>query len=535
MTYQHDILIIGSGAAGLSLALQLAKYASVGVLSKNEITEGATAYAQGGIAAALGANDSIKSHIQDTLYAGVGLCHEEIVQFVVEHGQQSIQWLTKLGVNFTKLHNDGSDIDFHLHQEGGHSHRRILHASDSTGRAIVTTLGSQAAKHKNIELFEHRTAIDLIVGKSTHATSVKQCYGAYIYNRKNATVEVFKTKFLILATGGAGKTYLYTSNPDTCTGDGIAMAWRAGCKIANMEFIQFHPTCLYHRDAKSFLISEALRGEGAKLILGDGSLFMHRFHESAELAPRDIVARAIDHEIKRLGVKCVYLDITHKTKDFITSRFPTIYKKCLHFGFDIAEQPIPIVPAAHYSCGGIVVNIHGQTDIPNLYAIGEVAHSGLHGANRIASNSLLECIVFANSAFKSIQNRLSEIAMPMQLQDWDESQVTDSKQNVVISHNWDEIRRCMWDYVGVVRTTKNLHKARKRINMLKKEITEHYKAFRITNDLIELRNLVTTAKLIIDCALKRKESRGLHYSLDYPEPDLNKHPQDTILIPKNNT
>ena len=532
MTYQYDVLIIGSGAAGLSLALQLADHASIGILSKNEITEGATTYAQGGIAAVLDANDSIKSHIQDTLYAGAGLCQEKIVQFVVEHGRQSIQWLDQLGVNFTKLHSDGKDIDFHLHQEGGHSHRRILHASDSTGRAMVTTLGAQVSAHKNIEIFEHRTAIDLIMSKPADATAVKQCYGAYVYNQTNATVEVFKTRFLILATGGAGKTYLYTSNPDTCTGDGVAMAWRAGCRIANMEFMQFHPTCLFHRDAKSFLISEALRGEGAKLILKDGSLFMHRFHAAAELAPRDIVARAIDHEIKRLGVQCVYLDITHKTKDFITSRFPTIYKKCLHFGFDIVAEPIPVVPAAHYSCGGVMVNIHGQTDVCNLYAIGEVAHSGLHGANRIASNSLLECIVFANSAAKSIKKRLSEIAMPQHLQSWDESQITDSKQNIVIAHNWDEIRRCMWDYVGVVRTTKNLRKAKQRLNLLKKEINEYYRSFRISNDLIELRNLVTTAQLIVACALKRKESRGLHYSLDYPKTNLNKPPQNTILIPK---
>ncbi len=530
--YQHDVLIIGSGASGLSLALQLAKHASVAVLSKGKLTEGATFYAQGGVSAVLDTRDSIDSHVQDTLHTGAGLCNEEIVRFVVEHGRESIQWLTDLGVNFTKVIDADGSVDFHLHKEGGHSHRRIIHASDSTGRAIETTLESRVREHSSIELFEYRTAIDLITSeKSGQSLSVNKCLGAYVYDEAEAAVEVFKAKFVILATGGVGKVYLYTSNPDICTGDGIAMAWRAGCSIADMEFIQFHPTCLYHPHAKSFLISEALRGEGAKLLLANGKPFMQRFDKRAELAPRDVVARAIDHEMKKTGGECVYLDISHRPKDFIISHFPNIYQKCLCFGFDLAKQPVPVVPAAHYTCGGIVVDKRGRTDIAGLYAIGEVTNSGLHGANRMASNSLLECIVFAHSAFRDIMIRLAETEMPQQLPEWDESQVTDSDEEVVVSHNWDEIRRFMWDYVGIVRTTKRLHRAQSRVRLLQQEIMEYYSNFRVTNDLIELRNLVTVAELIIRSALLRKESRGLHYSLDYPEPDNNKTPQNTVLIP----
>jgi len=530
--YQHDVLIIGSGASGLSLALQLAEHASVAVLSKSELSEGATFYAQGGVSAVLDTCDSIDSHVQDTLRAGAGLCNEEIVRFVVEHGRESIQWLIDLGVNFTKVVDADGSMDFHLHQEGGHSHRRIIHASDTTGRAIETTLENRVRAHSNIELFEYRTAIDLITSeKSGQSSPVNKCLGAYAYHKAKSTVEVFKARFVILATGGVGKVYLYTSNPDICTGDGIAMAWRAGCSIANMEFIQFHPTCLYHPEAKSFLISEALRGEGAKLLLANGETFMHRFDKRAELAPRDVVARAIDHEMKKTGSECVYLDISHRSKDFIISHFPNIYQKCLCFGFDLAKQPIPVVPAAHYSCGGVVVDKHGRTDISGLYAIGEVTNSGLHGANRMASNSLLECVVFAHSAFRDIKTRLPETEVPSQLPEWDESQVTDSDEEVVVSHNWDEIRRFMWDYVGIVRTTKRLHRAHSRVRLLQKEIMEYYGNFRVTNDLIELRNLVTVAELIIRSALQRKESRGLHYSLDYPEPDDSKTPQNTVLIP----
>ena len=530
--FQHDILIIGSGASGLSLALQLAEHASVAVMSKQELTEGATFYAQGGVSAVLDTCDSIESHVEDTLNAGAGLCKPDIVRFVVEHGRESIQWLIEMGVDFTKSRDSEGNLDYHLHQEGGHSHRRIIHASDSTGRAIEITLENKVRAHPNIELFEHHTAIDLITGKKIGQHG-NRCLGAYVYDRQNDRVDVFRARFVVLASGGAGKVYLYTSNPDTCTGDGIAMAWRAGCEIANMEFIQFHPTCLYHPKAKSFLISEALRGEGARLLLSDGQPFMHRFDQRGELAPRDIVARAIDHEMKRRGDECVYLDISHKPVNFIISHFPTIYKQCLEFGFDLAKEPVPVVPAAHYTCGGVVINHHGLTNIQGLYAIGEVSCSGLHGANRMASNSLLECVVFAHSAYQHICDHFDSIKMPEPLPYWDESQVTDSDEEVVVSHNWDEIRRFMWDYVGIVRTTKRLQRALHRINLLQAEIHEYYGNFRITNDLVELRNLATVANLIIQSALLRKESRGLHYSLDYPESNSTHLPRDTILTLSN--
>ena len=535
--YQHDVLIIGSGASGLSLALQLAEHASIAVLSKSELSEGATFYAQGGVSAVLDTSDSVESHIQDTLQAGAGLCDEKIVRFVVEHGRASIQWLTDMGVNFTKSIDANGSIDFHLHKEGGHSHRRIIHAADSTGRAIETTLTHAVSEHSNIALFEYRTAIDLISSKKStqsNAAKANKCLGAYVYNKVESTVEIFKAKIVVLATGGVGKVYLYTSNPDICTGDGIAMAWRAGARIANMEFIQFHPTCLYHPDAKSFLISEALRGEGAKLLLANGEPFMHRFDKRAELAPRDVVARAIDHEMKKTGSQCVYLDISHQPKDFIISHFPNIYQKCLCFGFDLAKQAVPVVPAAHYTCGGVLVDMYGRTDMSCLYAVGEVTNSGLHGANRMASNSLLECIVFAHSAYKDIKSKLAKAHESYQLPAWDESQVTDSDEEVVVSHNWDEIRRFMWDYVGIVRTTKRLRRAQNRVSLLQKEITEYYGNFHVTNDLIELRNLITVAELIIRSALLRKESRGLHYSLDYPHLNDSKTPANTILTPAKN-
>ena len=526
--YQHDILIIGSGASGLSLALQLAEHASVAVLSKQELTEGATFYAQGGVSAVLDTCDSIESHVEDTLVAGAGLCKPDVVRYVVEHGRESIQWLIDLGVNFTKAQDAQGNMGYHLHKEGGHSHRRIIHASDSTGRAIETTLENKVRVHPNIELFEHHSGIDLITGEKA-GISTNRCLGAYVYDRKNDRVEVFRAKFVVLATGGAGKVYLYTSNPDTCTGDGIAMAWRAGCDIANMEFIQFHPTCLYHPKAKSYLITEALRGEGARLLLSDGEPFMQRFDPRGELAPRDIVARAIDHEMKRRGDDCVYLDISHKPAEFITTHFPTIYQKCLEFGFDMTKEPVPVVPAAHYTCGGVMIDRFGRTNLPGLYAIGEVSCSGLHGANRMASNSLLECVVFAHSAYQDISDQSGKVNIPEPLPDWDESRVTDSDEEVVVSHNWDEIRRFMWDYVGIVRTTKRLQRALHRINLLHTEIHEYYGNFRITNDLIELRNIATVAQLIIESALLRKESRGLHYSLDYPETNSMQYPQDTVL------
>lgn len=526
--YQHDVLIVGSGASGLSLALQLANHARVAVLSKGPLSEGATFYAQGGVSAVLDIQDSIESHVTDTLRAGAGLCHEDVVRFVVEQGPESIHWLIDMGVDFTKVKSASGQMDYHLNQEGGHSHRRIIHAADSTGKAIETTLESRVRAHANIELFEHHTAVDLITAAKLKR-SPQRCLGAYVYNRNTGRVDVFSARCVVLATGGAGKVYLYTSNPDIITGDGIAMAWRAGCRIANMEFVQFHPTCLYHPRAKSYLITEALRGEGAILRLPDGEAFMKRFDERGELAPRDIVARAIDHEMKRLGIDCVYLDITHKPADFVREHFPSIHATCLKYGVDMTREPIPVVPAAHYLCGGVVIDQYGRTDLPGLYTIGEASYSGLHGANRMASNSLLECVVFAHAAYKDILQQLHDIPDPAPLPPWDESQVTDSDEEVVVSHNWEEIRRFMWDYVGIVRTTKRLQRARRRVELLQGEIDEYYGNFKLTNDLIELRNLCAVADLIIRSALLRPESRGLHYTLDYPEPDDSRPPRDTIL------
>ncbi len=530
---EYDVLIIGSGAAGLSLALKLADHSNVAVLSKNALIEGATFYAQGGVSAALDKHDSIESHVQDTLAAGVGLCDPEIVHFVVKHAQESIGWLVDMGVDFTRSNDPSkSSSTFHLHREGGHSHRRVIHAADATGKAIETTLESRVRQHKNIELFEHHIAVDLIISNK-FLKDKSRCIGAYVLDDAEKNVKVFRARNVVLATGGAGKVYLYTSNPDSCTGDGIAMASRIGCRIVNMEFIQFHPTCLYHPMAKSFLISEALRGEGAKLILNDGNNFMERYDSRQELAPRDIVARAIDYEMKRLGSDCVYLDISHKSKEFVEQHFPNIFKRCLELGINIATDPIPVVPAAHYTCGGVIVNKNGQTDIPGLYAIGEVSYTGLHGANRMASNSLLECFVFAHSAFKHIKQTLPETKMPEKISDWDESRVTDSDEEVVVSHNWDEIRRFMWDYVGIVRTTKRLHRAHHRVKLLQSEISEYYGNFRITKDLIELRNLATVAELIIESALQRKESRGLHYTADFPAMDDINSLKNTIIRTKN--
>ena len=528
---EHEILIIGSGAAGLSLALKLADHARVAILSKEELSEGATFYAQGGVSAVADEQDSIESHIEDTLAAGAGLCDPAVVKSVVRDARASIDWLVGQGVDFTRL-SEAADKQgrFHLHREGGHSHRRIIHAADATGKAIETTLESRVRAHPNIDLFEHHVAVDLITScKPPKAGNA--CHGAYAIDSKSKKVKVFAAGRTVLATGGAGKVYLYTSNPDACTGDGIAMAWRAGCRIANMEFIQFHPTCLYHPRAKSFLISEALRGEGAKLILADGKPFMRRYHPAAELAPRDVVARAIDHEMKRLGHDCVFLDFTHKPRAFIEQHFPTINRRCLELGMDMAKEPLPVVPAAHYTCGGVVINRQGRTDIAGLYAIGEVSCSGLHGANRMASNSLLECVVFAHAACREIRRGLSSSRPPKHLPAWDESRVTDSDEEVVVSHNWDEIRRFMWDYVGIVRTDKRLQRARRRIKLLQSEITEYYGHFKISKDLIELRNLAVVAELIIESALLRKESRGLHYTADYPAANTTGTAKNTILKP----
>jgi len=522
-----DVLVIGSGAAGLSVALSLSKDARVAVISKGDIKDGSTWYAQGGIAAVLDSKDSIDAHVKDTLEAGGGLCHPDAVKFTVENSKTAIDWLISLGVNFTK---EEDSEDYHLTREGGHSHRRIIHSADATGKAVHSTLEEAALAASNIEIFTQHLAVDLI-RQATPGLTKYRCTGAYVYSQKEDKVLPFTAKAVVLATGGASKVYLYTSNPDGASGDGIAMAWRAGCRIANMEFNQFHPTCLYHPKAKSYLVTEALRGEGAKLRLPDGQRFMQRFHELEELAPRDVVARAIDHEMKRLGADCVYLDISHKPREFLESHFPTAMKRCAQFGIDIAEEPIPVVPAAHYTCGGVVVNNKGETDLEGLYAIGETTFTGLHGANRMASNSLLECIVYAHSAAQSISEKLSSTPESAAARPWDASRVTDSDEDVVISHNWDELRRFMWDYVGIVRTHKRLERATHRIKLLQKEIQEYYSNYKVGSDLIELRNLATVAELIIRSAIQRKESRGLHYSLDYPKTSA--IAQDTVIVPMN--
>ena len=527
--YQSDVLIIGSGAAGLTLALKLADHATVTVLSKSGLSEGSTLYAQGGIAAVFDEDDTIEGHIADTLIAGAGLCDEDAVAFTASNAANSMNWLINKGTPFDKVATDDGQQHYHLTKEGGHSHRRILHAADATGKVVQTTLIDNVHQHPNIKLMERFNAVDLISTKQLNQAA-NRIIGAYVWNREAEKVEVIKARFVILATGGASKVYQYTSNPDVSSGDGIAMAWRAGCRVANMEFNQFHPTCLFHPEAKNFLLTEALRGEGAYLRHADGSRFMPNFDERAELAPRDIVARAIDFEMKRLGSDCVYLDISHKPADFVMNHFPTIYERCLKLGIDITTDPIPAVPAAHYTCGGVMTDLNGQTDMRGLYAIGEVAYTGLHGANRLASNSLLECIVFAHAAADDILLKLHKRQKNYLIPAWDESKVTNSDEEVIIQHNWHELRLFMWDYVGIVRTTKRLERALHRITMLQQEIDEYYSNFRVSNNLLELRNLVTVADLIIRSALERKESRGLHYTLDYPE--QNADPQPTILQPK---
>ncbi|SIS91847.1 L-aspartate oxidase [Neptunomonas antarctica] len=526
MQQEFDVLIIGSGAAGLSLALRLAaSSAQVAVLSKGSLTSGSTWLAQGGIAAVLDEEDLIEDHVSDTLTAGAHLSHNNTVEFTVKNGRQSIEWLIEQGVPFTR---EGER--YHLTKEGGHSHRRIIHAADATGRAVQDTLIKRAKEHSSIHLFEHCTAVDLITRRKLKLAK-NRCLGAYVLDSETGHVNVFKAKFIVLATGGASKAYLYTSNSDGASGDGIAMAWRAGCRIANMEFNQFHPTCLYHPQAKSFLITEAVRGEGGKLLLPDGTRFMDKFDNRSELAPRDIVARAIDHEMKRLGSDCLYLDISDKPKDFILEHFPTIYERCLTLGIDISVDPIPVVPAAHYTCGGVMTNEQGRSDLNALYAIGETSFTGLHGANRLASNSLLECLVFAASAADDILLRLNETPEAADIPEWDESQVTDSDEDVIISHNWAELRRFMWDYVGIVRTNKRLQRAKHRVDLLQQEITEYYSNYKVSKDLLELRNLALVSDLIIRSASLRKESRGLHYTLDYPK--QGPEPRDTILTPIN--
>jgi L-aspartate oxidase len=531
--FNFDVLVIGSGGAGLSLALKLAnEQTRVAVLSKFALTSGSTYYAQGGISAVFDANDSIESHLNDTLNAGAGLCDTDIVELTVKHGKESIDWLREQGVKFTQEQTKTGETKLHLNREGGHSHRRVVHTDDATGKAVSLSLIERAQENPFIELFEYANVIDLIT--QTH-DGLKRCVGAYVFNSQQQRVDSFAAKITVLATGGASKAYLYSTNPHSSTGDGMAVAWRAGCRVSNLEFMQFHPTCLYHPAGNSFLISEALRGEGGRLILPDGRAFMHHFDERGELAPRDIVARAIDHEMKKRGIDCVYLDISHRPESFIREHFPNIYQQCLEFDIDITQQPIPVVPAAHYTCGGVITDSYARTDIENLYAVGEVACTGLHGANRMASNSLLECLVFAQRASDKIKQKLPQITHIQNITPWDESKVSDSDEEVVVSHNWSELRHFMWDYVGIVRTDKRLDRAMNRVELLKKEIAEYYTYFRVTSDLLELRNLVIVAELIIRCAQQRKESRGLHYTLDYPEIDTSKPAQNTILIPENYT
>ena len=514
-----DVLIIGSGLAGQSAALRLAGHCRVALVSKRGLEDSASGWAQGGIAAVLDSQDSIEAHIRDTLVAGAWLNDEKATRFVVENGRRAIDWLIAQGVPFTQ-----DESGYHLTREGGHSARRVIHVADATGSAVQETLTRQVRATHNIKVFENHIAIDLITGAKL-GTGENRCFGAHVLNSRSGDVITISAPNTLIATGGAGKVYLYTTNPDTSTGDGVAMAWRAGCRVAKMEFIQFHPTCLYHPQAKSFLISEAVRGEGGLLRLPDGTRFMPRHDERAELAPRDIVARAIDFEMKKRGVDCVYLDITHKGEEFIRAHFPNIHARCLELGIDIASEPIPVVPAAHYTCGGIISDLRGRTDVKGLYVAGEASCTGLHGANRLASNSLLECLVFAEAAVNDILGR--KTSRPPRLPQWDESRVTNADEEVVISHNWDELRRFMWDYVGIVRTTKRLKRAQNRIRLLKWEIEEFYANFRVSHDLIELRNLVVTADLIIRCAMRRKESRGLHFSRDYPE--TLPHAKSTIL------
>ncbi len=518
---KYDVLIIGSGLAACTLALSLPERMRILMITKKRFSDSSSAMAQGGIAAAFSDQDSFAQHSKDTLVAGAGLCDEDAVRYVVEHGPEAINWLIWQGVPFDREKNG-----YHLTREGGHSQRRIFHVADATGAGVQDTLMSRLRASPNIEFKEQHIAVDLITGRKLGLDD-DRVYGAYVLDSAADRVVTIAAGHTVLATGGAGKVFQYTSNPDTATGDGIAMAWRAGCRVANLEFVQFHPTCLYHPQAKSFLITEAMRGEGGLLRLPDGTRFMPDHDERAELAPRDIVARAIDFEMKKRGLDCVYLDITHQPAKFIVGHFPNIHARCLELGIDITREWIPVAPAAHYTCGGVMVDKNSRTDLNNLYAIGETTFTGLHGANRLASKSLLECLVYGRAAATDIAQ--GKPAPTRALPKWDESRVTDADEQIVIHHNWHELRSFMWDYVGIVRTNKRLERAAHRIRLLREEINEYYRHFRVNNDLIELRNLVETADLMVRCAQQRHESRGLHASRDYP--DLLPEARDTVLAP----
>jgi L-aspartate oxidase len=532
---QTDILVIGSGVAGLAFALKIAPFASVALVTKKGVMDSNTTQAQGGIASVFGRMDSFALHIQDTLEAGDGLCHQDVVEQVVKNGPERIRELIDMGVKFNLSRQDADDLD--LGQEGGHSRKRIVHAQDMTGLELERVLVDHLHREPRIRLFENHVAIDLItcstrMKRGTVTTGHEDvCLGAYVLDGQTQQVKTFAAKITLLATGGAGKVYLYTSNPDVATGDGIAMAYRAGATVANLEFVQFHPTCLYHPAAKNFLISEAVRGEGAILVDQAGRRFMERYDPRKELACRDVVARAIDTELKQSGDDAVYLDISHRPADFIKDRFPNLYRRCLEFGFDMTRQPIPVVPAAHYMCGGVVTDLLGRTDIQRLYAVGETACTGLHGANRLASNSLIEALVYADRAARQAAADLAGLdfgSAPAPVP-WDEVGTSDSDERIVVSHNWDEIRRCMWNYVGIVRSDKRLERARRRIDNINNEIREYYWNFKVEPPLIELRNIATVADLIVRCALHRKESRGLHYNIAYPHRDDRRWRKDTVL------
>jgi L-aspartate oxidase len=522
-----DFLVIGGGIAGLIFAIKASEFGSVTVLTKAASQEANTAYAQGGIASVWSTNDSFESHVDDTLKASAGLCNRAAVETIVRDGPEAVRELIALGTNFTRVEEGGED-EYDLGREGGHSHRRVLHAQDLTGREIMRALGEAAKARGNIHVMENHVAINLLIERTANGRP-GACWGVYALEKATMAVSKIVARATLLATGGAGKVYLYTTNPDVASGDGVAMAYRAGAPIANMEFYQFHPTCLYHPAAKSFLISEALRGEGAILRLPDGTPFMRRYHPDAELAPRDVVARAIDSEMKRLGLDCVYLDISHHKGSYIRDRFPNIYERCLKFGFDLTEAPIPVVPAAHYMCGGVVTDLMARTPISRLYAAGEVAMTGLHGANRLASNSLLEAAVMGRRAFAAAREQLRhDEGNPPYFREWDPGDAIKSEQHVLITHSWDEIRRLMWNYVGIVRSDKRLERALRRIALLKEEIRGYYWNHLIDSDLIELRNLVTVAELVVRCAMTRKESRGLHYNIDHLETD-DAWLQDTVV------